>query len=100
VIAAYWAGAVTRDMGFKGTVTVNAASGAVTNYLDGKNPFLYGTIAALVVLSVMVLAIKYSRAQVDEFFNPTWKTLNWMTSAWISRPTTLSPIPSIFVNIW
>ncbi|QLR41978.1 hypothetical protein HV346_04545 [Enterobacter sp. RHBSTW-00994] len=96
VIAAYWAGAVTRDMGFKGTVTVNAASGAVTNYLDGKNPFLYGTISGVGSAIGYGIGNKILAPKLDEFFNPTWKTLNWDDIGMgISRPTTLSPIPSI-----
>ena len=36
VIGAYWTGALTRYTGFKSTVAINAAGGAITSYIDGK----------------------------------------------------------------
>ncbi|EMA5188191.1 filamentous hemagglutinin, partial [Salmonella enterica] len=36
IIAAYWSGALTRYTGFKSTVLINAGSGAITSYIDGK----------------------------------------------------------------
>ncbi|WP_158698835.1 hypothetical protein [Cronobacter dublinensis] len=38
VISAYWTGVLTWYTGFKSTVVINAAGGAITNYIDGKNP--------------------------------------------------------------
>lgn len=96
VIAAYWAGAITKDMGLRGTVAVNAASGAATSYLDGKNPFLYGTISGVGSAIGYGIWNKIVASEMDNFFNPTWKTLNWDNIGMgISKPSNLNQLPSI-----
>ncbi|HAT6805156.1 TPA: filamentous hemagglutinin [Citrobacter freundii] len=96
VIAGYWTGVITKDMGLKGTMLVNAASGATTNYLDGKDPFLYGTISGLGSAIGYGIGNKLLAPKMDEFFNPVWKTLTWDNiGKGVSRPSALSPIPSV-----
>lgn len=53
VIDAYWTGALTRYTGFKLTVDINAASGAITSYIDGKILSFTAPLVEWVVLLVM-----------------------------------------------
>ncbi|WP_333896026.1 hemagglutinin repeat-containing protein [Mixta calida] len=96
VIGAYWTGALTRYTGFKSTVAINAAGGAITSYIDGKNPFLYGTISGVGGAIGYGIGNKIITPIADDIFNPTWKTLRWDDIGMgISRPSTLNPIPAI-----
>ena len=96
VIGAYWTGAFTRYTGFKSTVAINAASGAVTSYIDGKNPFLYGTISGVGGAIGYGIGNKIITPIADDILNPTWKILRWdEIGMGISRPSILSPIPGI-----
>jgi hypothetical protein len=96
VIGAYWTGALTRYAGFKSTVAINAAGGAITSYIDGKNPFLYGTISGVGGAIGYGIGNKIITPIADDIFNPTWKTLRWDDIGMgISRPSTLNPIPAI-----
>lgn len=96
VIGAYWTGALTRYTGFKSTVAINAAGGAITSYIDGKNPFLYGTISGVGGAIGYGIGNKIIIPIADDIFNPTWKTLRWDDIGMgISRPSTLNPIPAI-----
>ncbi|EOL8943235.1 VENN motif pre-toxin domain-containing protein [Cronobacter dublinensis] len=95
VISAYWTGVLTWYTGFKSTVVINAAGGAITNYIDGKNPFLYGTISGVGAIGYGI-GNKIITPIADDIFNSTWKTLRWDDIGMgISGSSTLNPIPAI-----
>nr|WP_304502715.1 VENN motif pre-toxin domain-containing protein [Citrobacter sp. EC_71] len=77
VIAAYWSGALTRYTGFESTVLINAGSSAIVSYLDGKNPFLYGTIGGLGGAIGYGIGNKFIEPMLGDVVNPTWKALRW-----------------------
>ncbi len=96
VIAAYWTGVLTRNTGYKSTVLINAASGAITNSIDGKNPFLYGTISGVGGAIGYGLGNKILTPALDDFINPTWKVLQWDDiGVGMSQPSHLNPTPGI-----
>ncbi|MBE8908623.1 hemagglutinin repeat-containing protein [Enterobacter asburiae] len=96
VIAAYWTGVLTRNTGYKSTVVINAASGAITNSIDGKNPFLYGTISGVGGAIGYGLGNKILTPAIDDFINPTWKVLQWDDIGMrMSQPSRLNPTPGI-----
>ncbi|EDT7594942.1 hypothetical protein B9213_001776 [Salmonella enterica subsp. enterica serovar Bovismorbificans] len=97
IIAAYWSGALTRYTGFKSTVLINAGSGAITSYIDGKNPFLYGTIGGLGGAAGYGVGNKFIEPMLEDVINPTWKTLQWKDMGMgVSSPSRLSPMPGVF----
>ncbi|EKP5434614.1 hypothetical protein P3N87_004885 [Salmonella enterica] len=77
ILAAYRSGALTRYTGFKSTVLINAGSGAITSYMDGKNPFLYGTIGGLGGTVGYGVGNKFIEPMLGDVVNPTLKTLQW-----------------------
>ncbi|WP_310606959.1 adhesin [Buttiauxella brennerae] len=96
VIGAYWAGALTRYTGFKSTVLINAGNGAIVSSLDGKNPFLYGTIGGLGGAIGYGIGNKLIEPMLGDIISPTWKTLRWDDIGMgISQPSRLNPIPGI-----
>ena len=96
VIAAYWSGALTRYTGFESTVLINAGSSAIVSYLDGKNPFLYGTIGGLGGAIGYGIGNKFIEPMLGDVVNPTWKALRWDDiGIGVSQPSRLSPIPGI-----
>lgn len=96
VIGAYWAGALTRYTGFQSTVLINAGNGAIVNSIDGKNPFLYGTIGGLGGAIGYGIGDKVITPMLGDAINPIWKTLHWDDIGMgISQPSRLSPIPGI-----
>ncbi|MCT4716620.1 VENN motif pre-toxin domain-containing protein [Enterobacteriaceae bacterium H18W14] len=96
VIGAYWAGTLTRYTGFKSTVLINAGNGAIVNSIDGKDPFLYGTIGGLGGAIGYGIGNKVIAPMLDDVINPTWKTLHWDDiGLGISQPSRLSPVPGI-----
>ncbi|KLP29816.1 hypothetical protein YA48_16185 [Enterobacter roggenkampii] len=96
VIAAYWSGALTRYTGFESTVLINAGSSAIVSYLDGKNPFLYGTIGGLGGAIGYGVGNKLIEPILGEVVNPMWKSLQWEDIGYgISQPYRLSPVPGI-----
>ncbi|WP_244319972.1 VENN motif pre-toxin domain-containing protein [Enterobacter cancerogenus] len=95
-IAAYWGGVLTTYTGLKSTVLINAANGAITSSIDGKNPFLYGTISGLGGAIGYGVGNKIIAPMADDFINPTWKNLRWDDiGLGISQPSTLNPLPGI-----
>ncbi|EDW6064628.1 hypothetical protein YT14_002779 [Salmonella enterica subsp. enterica serovar Oslo] len=96
IIAAYWSGALTRYTGFESTVLINAGSSAIVSYMDGKNPFLYGTIGGLGSAIGYGVGTKFIEPMLDEVINPTWKAMQWdYIGMGISQPSRLSPVPGI-----
>ena len=96
VIAAYWSGALTRYTGFESTVLINAGSSAIVSYLDGKNPFLYGTIGGLGGAIGYGVGNKLIEPILGDVVNPMWKSLQWEDIGYgISQPYRLSPVPGI-----
>ncbi|ALR75096.1 hypothetical protein [[Enterobacter] lignolyticus] len=96
IIAAYWTGVLTRYTGFKSTVLINAGSSAITSSIDGKNPFLYGTIGGLVGAIGYGIGNKFIEPMLGEAVNPTWKALQWDDiGIGVSQPYRLSPVPGI-----
>ena len=96
VIAAYWTGVLTRNTGYKSTVVINAASGAITNSIDGKNPFLYGTISGFGSAIGYGIGNKIITPMLDDYMNPTWKALRWDDIGMgMSQPSHLNPIPGM-----
>ena len=96
VIAAYWSGALTRYTGFESTVLINTGSSAIVSYLDGKNPFLYGTIGGLGGAICYGVGNKLIEQILGEVVNPMWKSLQWEDIGYgISQPYRLSPVPGI-----
>ena len=96
VIGAYWTGVLTRYTGFKSTVAINAASGAITSSIDGKNPFLYGTISGVGGAIGYGLGNKILAPMMDDYFNPISKTIIWDDIGMgISRPSKINPLPGI-----
>lgn len=75
VIAAYWSGALTRYTGFESTVLINAGSSAIVSYLDGKNPFLYGTIGGLGGAIGYGVGNKLIEPILGDVVNPMWVML-------------------------
>ncbi|WNN48567.1 adhesin [Siccibacter colletis] len=100
IISAYWVGALTRDTGFKSTVMINAAGGATTSYIDGKKPFLYGTISGLSGAIGYGIGNKFIAPVADDIINPTWKTLRWdAISMGISKTAVLNPLPGVMGTV-
>ncbi|MCK7256200.1 hemagglutinin repeat-containing protein [Enterobacter roggenkampii] len=96
VIAAYWSGALTRYTGFESTVLINAGSSAIVSYMDGKNPFLYGTIGGLGGAIGYGVGNKLIEPILGDVVNPMWKSLQWEDIGYgISQPYRLSPVPGI-----
>ncbi|HBJ6433172.1 hypothetical protein ABI57_23165 [Salmonella enterica subsp. enterica serovar Veneziana] len=96
IIAAYWSGALTRYTGFESTVLINAGSSAIVSYMDGKNPFLYGTIGGLGGAIGYGVGNKIIEPMLGEAINPTWKALQWDDIGMgVSQPYRLSPVPGI-----
>lgn len=96
IIAAYWTGVLTRYTGFKSTVLINAGSSAITSSIDGKNPFLYGTIGGLGGAIGYGIGNKFIEPVLGDVVYPTWKSLRWDDIGMaISQPSRLSPIPGI-----
>lgn len=96
IIAAYWGGALTRYTSFKSTVLINGVIGGATNYIDGKNPFLYGTINGIGSAIGYGIGNKFIAPMLDDYINPTWKTLSWDDIGMgISQPSRLNPAPGI-----
>lgn len=96
IIAAYWSGTLTRYTGFESTVLINAGSSAIVSYMDGKNPFLYGTIGGLGGAIGYGVGNKIIEPMLGEAINPTWKALQWDDIGMgVSQPYRLSPVPGI-----
>jgi hypothetical protein len=96
VMAAYCGGALTRYTGFKSTVFINAAIGGATSSIDGKNPFLYGTINGVGSAIGYGIGNKIITPMLDDAINPTWKALHWDDIGMgMSQPSRLSPVPGI-----
>jgi filamentous hemagglutinin len=96
IMAAYWGGALTRYTGFKSTVLINAAIGGANSAIDGKNPFLYGTISGVGSAIGYGIGNKIITPMLDDAINPAWKALNWDDIGMgMSQPSRLSPVPGI-----
>lgn len=74
-MAAYWGGALTRYTGFKFTVLINASIGGATSSIDGKNPFLYGTINGVGSAIGYGMGNKVIAPIMDDYFNPISKKI-------------------------
>jgi hypothetical protein len=95
-MAAYWGGALTRYTGFKSTVLINAAIGGATSSIDGKNPFLYGTINGVGSAIGYGIGNKVIVPIMDDYFNPISKTIHWDDIGMgMSQPSKLNPVPGI-----
>ncbi|MBV8044543.1 adhesin [Pluralibacter sp.] len=87
---------MTRYTGFKSTVLINAAIGGATSSIDGKNPFLYGTINGVGSAIGYGIGNKIIAPVMDDFLNPVSKTLRWDDIGMgMSQPSRLNPIPGI-----
>nr|WP_251354459.1 VENN motif pre-toxin domain-containing protein [Klebsiella africana] len=96
VIAAYWVGALTRSTGLEATIAINAAGGATTSYLDGKNPWVGGLVSGLTGGVAYGVGNKVVEPAMDEVFNPVWKILGWDDIGMgISKPVQPSLWPSV-----
>ncbi|ARD20050.1 VENN motif pre-toxin domain-containing protein [Edwardsiella piscicida] len=96
VIAAYWVGALTRSTGLETTIAINAAGGATTSYLDGKNPWVGGLVSGLTGGVAYGIGNKFVEPAMDEIFNPVWKNLGWDDIGMgISKPIQPSLWPSV-----
>ncbi|UAN18758.1 hypothetical protein [Enterobacter asburiae] len=96
VIAAYWVGALTRNTGLEVTIAINAAGGATTSYLDGKNPWIGGLVSGLTGGVGYGIGNKVVEPAMDEVFNPIWKNLGWDDIGMgISKPIQPSLWPSV-----
>lgn len=96
IISAYWVVALTRDTGFKSTVMINAAGGAATSYIDGKNPWLGGVISGLTGWIGYGVGNKLVEPGLDSIFNPVWKNLAWEDLGMgISKPIQKNLFPSV-----
>ena len=96
VIAAYWVGAMTRSTGLEATMAINAAGGATTSYLDGKNPWVGGMVSGLTGGVAYGVGNKVVEPAMDEVFNPVWKSLGWDDIGMgISKPVQPSLWPSV-----
>lgn len=96
VIAAYWVGALTRSTGLEATIAINAAGGATTSYLDGKNPWVGGLVSGLTGGVAYGVGNKVVEPAMDEVFNPVWKILGWDDIGMgISKPVQSSLWPSV-----
>jgi filamentous hemagglutinin len=96
VIAAYWVGVLTRSTGLEATMSINAAGGATTSYLDGKNPWVGGLVSGLTGGVAYGVGNKVVGPAMDEVFNPVWKSLGWDDIGMgISKPVQPSLWPSV-----
>lgn len=96
VIAAYWVGALTRSTDLEATIAINAAGGATTSYLDGKNPWVDGLVSGLTGGVAYGVGNKIVEPAMDEVFNPVWKSLGWDDIGMgISKPVQPSLWPSV-----
>ncbi|MCZ7840989.1 VENN motif pre-toxin domain-containing protein [Leclercia adecarboxylata] len=95
-MAAYWGGALTRYTDFKSTVLINASIGGATSSIDGKNPFLYGTINGVGSAIGYGMGNKVIAPIMDDYFNPISKKILWDDIGMgISQPSRLNPVPGI-----
>ncbi len=96
VIAAYWIGTLTRNTGLETTIAINAAGGATTSYLDGKNPWIGGLVSGLTGGAAYGIGNKVVEPAMDEVFNPIWKNLGWDDiGRGISKPVQPNLWPSV-----
>ena len=95
-MAAYWVGALTRNTGLEATIAINAAGGATTSYLGGKNPWIGGLVSGLTGGVAYGIGNKVVEPAMDEVFNPVWKNLGWGDIGMgISKPVQPSLWPSV-----
>jgi filamentous hemagglutinin len=98
VLIATYVGAFTRDVGIKGTMSWNAAGGAISSYLKGDNPFAGGLINGL-ASGAGYGAGKLIELPMDKFYNPMklWKDWMWTDIGMgVSKPLPSSTLPGTF----
>jgi len=99
VIPAYWTGALTASTGFRGTVIINAASGATSSYMKGDEPLTGGAISSFGAGLGYGVGNKIIKPGLDRVFNPNWKNWEWTKLGMgISMPTQQSLLPGMFGN--
>ncbi|MDF7666466.1 DUF637 domain-containing protein [Orbaceae bacterium ESL0727] len=94
-------GAITGGIGtgFWGTVGWNAAGGATSNYLEGKDP-LMGAAISSISSGVGYIGGKWLEGSLQKIFNPIAKQYEWVpVGIWsITKPASNSSIPSVTGN--
>lgn len=98
-LIAGWVNVATGNSKLIGTVILNAAGGATSNYIKGDDP-LTGAISSGAGASLGYAGGKIIQGPLEKVINPNWKNWEWVAVGMgISKPLPLNPAPAITGNM-